>query len=218
MTEILQPDDEEFHVWESAPTDDIWAESLPPWHPYLRGPAVLDVGSGEGHVLKALVKRGYKAEGVDLTGSLATRARERGLTVTQEDALTFIRRRGHEFETFLMLDFVEHVPYATVAALFAAIPRGACLVVQTPNTNSLVGHQFYLQVPSHITPLSPMVLRGMCKRAGLDWLADGTAYGGLPWTGLRRKVAEFVLIKVLGKVTTRLLVEGANFWFVARKL
>lgn len=210
------PSSAEFHVWESNPSAADLAGAVAFWGPHL-GKRVLDIGCGEGHLVAALGRAGYAAEGVDATAELAARAATRGVKVTESDALDFVRREGSRFDTFLMLDFVEHVPFAYVEAMFAAIPAGGRCIVQTPNTNSIIGHQFYLQVPGHVTPLSPFVLDKMFARAGMSTVATGTQWGGIPWKGLRRRATLFLLEKLFGVTMLPLFVEGADYYVVAQK-
>ena len=210
------PSSAEFHVWESNPSPADLATAVDFWAPHL-GKRVLDIGCGEGHLVAALCGAGYAAEGVDLTPELAARAAARGVKIAECDALDYIRREGGRFDTFLMLDFVEHVAFAYVEAIFAAVPAGGRCIVQTPNINSIIGHQFYLQVPSHVTPLSPFVLEKMLARAGMKIVATGTQWGGIPWKGLRRRATLFLLEKVFGFTLLPLFVEGANYYVVAQK-
>jgi SAM-dependent methyltransferase len=206
----------EFHVCELDPNPADFDRLVDSLRPYL-GKRVLDVGCGEGHLLAALQRHGFVAEGVDLTPELVSRAAAQGVQVTEGDALAFIRNQGSRFDTFLMMDFVEHIPFDAVVGLLDALPAPSRCVIQTPNTNSIIGHQFYLQVPSHVNPLSPAVLKKMLSRAGMVRIADGTLHGGLPWTGLRRRLTRFLLTKVFGTSLLPLLVEGANYYVVADK-
>jgi SAM-dependent methyltransferase len=210
------PTSAEFHVWESTPSRADLDGATAFWRPYLRQ-RVLDIGCGEGHLVAALCRAGYEAEGVDLTPDLAARAAARGVKVAVCDALDHIRREGSRFDTFLMLDFVEHIPFEQVAAILDAVPRGARCIIQTPNTNSIIGHQFYLQVPGHVTPLSPFVLQKMLERAGMKTVATGTSWGGIPWKGLRRRATLFLLEKVFGRIMLPPFVEGAGYYVVADK-
>jgi 2-polyprenyl-3-methyl-5-hydroxy-6-metoxy-1,4-benzoquinol methylase len=206
----------EFHLCEGERSPEDLARDVETWRPYL-GNRILDIGCGEGHLVSALARAGYAAEGVDATPDLVARARARGVTVTQSDALDFIRTDGFRFDTFLMIDFVEHIPFDQTAAILQALPVGASCIIQTPNTNSIIGHQFYLQVPGHVTPLSAAVLEKMVARAGLTVKTTGTRWGGLPWTGLRRRVTLFALEKIFGRVLLPLFVQGANYYMVAEK-
>ena len=207
----------EFHVCEGNHSDEETDRLVQSWRSHL-GRRVLDVGCGEGHLVAALCRAGYAAEGVDLTQELAARTRQRGMIVAEEDAATFIRREGGRFDTFLMMDFVEHIPFEQTALILDAVPRGSRCIIQTPNTNSIIGHQFYLQVPGHITPLSPAVLGKLLTRAGFVVQASGTNWGGLPWTGLRRRLTLFALKTIFGVTMLPLLVQGANYYVVAEKL
>ena len=97
----------EFHVWESNPSAADLAATVEFWRPHL-GRRILDIACGEGHLVAALCRAGYAAEGVDLTPELAARAAARGTKIAECDALEYLRREGSRFDTFLMLDFVEH--------------------------------------------------------------------------------------------------------------
>jgi SAM-dependent methyltransferase len=213
---MAAPSSAEFHVWESTPSQADMDRTTDFWRPHL-GQRVLDIGCGEGHLVAALCRAGYAAEGVDLTPDLVARAAARGVKVALCDALDYVRREGNRFDTFLMLDFVEHIPFEQFAAILAAVPRGGRCIIQTPNTNSIIGHQFYLQVPGHVTPLSPFVLQKMLERAGMKTLATGTVWGGIPWKGLRRRATLFLLEKVFGLILLPLFVEGAGYYVVADK-
>lgn len=209
----------EFHVWEQAGSDPaVMDQWLRFWTPHLQGARrILDVACGEGDFLGALLRAGYEAEGVDLTPTLVERARAKGRSVHEEDAVAFVEREGGRYDTFFVLDFIEHLPFSVATRLLSALPSGARVIIVTPNTNSVIGHQFFLQVPSHAAPYSPFVLRRMLERGGFDTLTEGTLYGGLPWTGLRRRITEWFLVRLLGTTTAQLLIEGANFYVVARK-
>jgi 2-polyprenyl-3-methyl-5-hydroxy-6-metoxy-1,4-benzoquinol methylase len=213
---VSAPSSPEFHVWESAPSQADLDQATAFWRPHLRQ-RVLDIGCGEGHLVAALCRAGYDAEGVDLTPELAVRAAARGVKVAVCDALEYVRREGNRFDTFLTLDFVEHIPFEQVEAILDALPYGARCIIQTPNTNSIIGHQFYLQVPGHVTPLSPFVLQKMLERARMKTVMTGTRWGGIPWKGLRRRATLFFLEKVFGLIMLPLFVEGAGYYVVADK-
>ena len=79
---------------------------------------------------------------VSTTSELVERARQCGAHVAHRDALTFIQGEGHRLDTFPMMDFVEHVSFETVAGILEALPDGSSCFIQTPNTSSIIGHQF----------------------------------------------------------------------------
>lgn len=207
----------EAQVTEREPSAEERAALVGRWGPWLEGRRLLDVGCGEGHNLETFSSAGFEIEGVELNAQLAARSRLRGHTVHEADAVSFVREQGARFQGFLLLDFIEHVLPEQADALLRAVPSGALAIVQTPNTFSIAGHQFYLQVPSHVAPYSPPVLARMLERAGFDTISTGTLYGGLPWRGLRRRFTEWLLVKLVGTVTARLLNEGANYYVVARR-
>jgi len=99
--------------------------------------------------------------------------------------------------------------------VFQRLPVGSRIIVQTPNTNSVLGHQFYLQVPSHVAPYSPYVLHGMLNRFGYVVVAEG-GIGDRPPTW-KNRVRAVVLRRVLG-LDPSLLWGGGNYFLVADRV
>ena len=84
----LKPASEaEFNVWERAPGDAELDGWIARWTGELKGQRILDVGCGEGHLLAALKRHGYDAQGVELSSELALSAKARGLNVAAGDAV-----------------------------------------------------------------------------------------------------------------------------------
>ena len=90
------------------------------------------------------------------------------------------------------------------------------MILQTPNTQSLVGHEFYFNVPSHVAAYSPQVIRKMLDRCGYTVASEGTVTGNHPPTWQNRLRALFIR-KVLGIEPERLL-GGGNYYVVADRV
>jgi hypothetical protein len=54
------------------------------------------------------------------------------------------------------------------------IPHGSRLILQMPHTETLLGHKYYFNVPSHVAAYSPFVLRKMLARNGYKVVAEGS--------------------------------------------
>ena len=103
------------------------------------GRRLLEVGTGAGLFLKAAVRAGWDASGLELSGEGAAFARDRlGLDVRQERAEQMSFQPG-TFDVAVMFDVIEHLfdPKAVLIATRRALKPGGILVVSTPNFNAL---------------------------------------------------------------------------------
>jgi len=209
----------EFHCWHAGTREEAlrkgsYLESI--YRPFLRDSPIIDLGCGEGALLLWLQEQGRKRVlGVESNGELCSKAESWGVPVVRADLLEYLRTNGHEAGLYFYLDVVEHVPFETNEEIFGRLPVGSRVIVQTPNTNSLLGHQFYMQVPSHVAPYSPHVLRGMLERNGYSVVADGSI-GDRPCTW-KNRIRAMLLRRLLG-VDPAMLWGGGNYFVVADRM
>lgn len=182
--------------------------------------AVVDLGCGDG-VFIELFRQMYPTKivaGVDTNDELLALARQAnpGSIIVKEDALAFLQLQGAVYDGFVMTDVVEHLDADVVMAILQAIPSGAKLYIRTPNTDSLLGHQFYLQEPTHKAAYCPTVLERMLSRAGFSIIArgerDGILFPGTPLGWLRRKILQLIFINEFSRIF-----GGGNYFVVAKK-
>ena len=210
----------EIHVWasESSELDPLSRIFLQRYLDTLEaGDSVLDIGCGQGKLVGLLKERDVNVLGVDLNEELIGIAQAAGLPVRHMDAVTAIKTVASEFTVFSMMDFVEHIPLDAVVEILSVISEkpGAKIWLQTPNLDSLMGLKFWFHMPSHVTALHPVVLRKLLKRFNFEIVGEWTDYGGLPWTGLRRKIAMKILMALFGSPITNMFVGGGNICLVA---
>ena len=112
---------------------------------------ILDVGAASGFFLKLAKERGWKAAGLEISPYAVREAQRSGLDV-RCGALgenIFDRR----FDAVTMLDVIEHLPdpQAAVASCRDLLRPGGPLVINTPDTSSLLarflGKRWYSFVP-----------------------------------------------------------------------
>ena len=147
---------------------------------------VLDFGSGRGEILELLREAGVDAAGVELDPSLAADASARGLPVEVGDGLEVLGRLDDEsLGGLVLIQVIEHLGaqgVVDVVSLAADKLRpGGKLVVETVNPQSLYvfARAFYVD-PTHASPIHPVYLRFLARRAGfrevaLEWRSPPAA-------------------------------------------
>ena len=138
---------------------------------------VLDVGCGRGEFLELLRERGIPARGLDLNREMVALCGERGLDVTQGDALTYLRGlRDGELGGLIALQVVEHLqPDYFIAMLGAAYEKlrpGSALVLETINPTCWYAFfESYVRDITHVRPLHPESLSYYVSASGFQNVA-----------------------------------------------
>ena len=209
----------EFHCWYSADIQEARKKGrfvLGKFGKYLKGP-VVDLGCGEGALLLALQESGKKdVLGVESNKELADLAESWGVPIRRKDLLTYLREEVLEAATYVYTDVVEHVPFAVNVEVLERLPEGSRLILQTPHTETLRGHQYYFHVPSHVAAYSPFVLKKMLERSGYAVVAEGSVDDAHP-DNWQKKVRGFLARKLLG-LTAEMVLGGGNYFVVADRL
>ena len=173
------------------------------------GATVLDLGCGDGAILKYLVEqRGVRAYGVDLSTEAAAFARAQGLSVMQGDvAGPLAGELDREYDYIILSEIIEHLPDPEGLLLGLRDRVRAALVVSVPNTG---WWQHRLRLALGRFPLQWVVFPGEHLRfwtlADFRWwagalgfeLAGVYPYVGVPalrrvWPGLFAQAFVYVL-------------------------
>lgn len=211
----------EVHLWTEGGSPVADPLQMDPYLRWLRkDERVLDIGCGDGRVLRFLLGKSIPAEGVDLNTELVALCQADGLPVKQQDALEAVRSGVEHYGTFSMMDFIEHVPMEVATGILHEIAArpGSRVWIQTPNLDSLMGFKFWFHMPTHVLPLHPWVLRRMLGRLGFRILAEWTDYGGLPWKGFRRWLTLKIINGLFGSPIAQLFLGGGNICLVAEAI
>jgi hypothetical protein len=164
--------------------------------------------------LLALREKGWRdISGVDSNPELCGLAESFGLPIIRSDLAEYLQHTALKPAVYFYLDVIEHVPFEFNLFVFSSLPQGSRLIIQTPFTKSLLGHKYYMNVPSHISPYSPWIIQKMLSRAGYDLVAEGNLEGAHPpnWKNRMRAV---LIRKALG-IDPELLLGGGNYFVVA---
>lgn len=193
--------------------------------PPSRDSRILDVGCGEGALLRAIQSLGYtNAEGIDVSEQQIHLALERGtLNVEQQDALAFLANREAQWDCVLTVDVLEHFSPDEAMLLSANISRalsmGGVWIVQVPNAVSPLFGAYQFGDFTHRSIYTAMSLSQLFKSVGLEYegaFEVGVASGG----GLRRFVRRLIWRTYASGVRLALAAETgqAKGWIVSQNL
>ncbi len=144
--------------------------------------SLLEVGSAGGWLLERARLRGWRVQGVELSGAAVALARARGLTVFEGD-LPAANLPAESFDLVYMGDVLEHVPdcRAVLAEAARVLKSGGHLYLRGPlTTNSLarrlalsayglLGRTIVLREPPyHLWEFTPGPLEHLFEAADLD--------------------------------------------------
>jgi O-antigen chain-terminating methyltransferase len=136
------------------------------------GAAALDLGCGRGEWLEVLGEQGFAGRGVDLDAGMLAACVERGLDVSEQDALAALAALPDASMAVVSgFHLVEHIPFDMVRALVSEALRvllpGGLLIMETPNPENIVvgSCDFYID-PSHLRPLPPNLLAFATEHGG----------------------------------------------------
>lgn len=148
---------------------------------------VLDWGCGRGELLELLAQRGVDVMGVEIDSGMVSEARSRGLTVHQQDAVSFMSTCEPEsLGAVFSAHVAEHIPFEALLEVIhtslRALRPGGVFVAETPNPMSLIvpSNSFILD-PTHLRPIHPSLFAFACETAGfrdvrLTFHAPATGY------------------------------------------
>jgi len=152
--------------------DDI-VERQRAYLPYFKGATdVLDLGCGRGEFLELLREQGIAARGIDSNPEMVARCIERGLEVTQADALSHLQGLPDASVGGLFsAQVVKHLEPRYLMRLLEAVHRtlrpGGRAVIETINPASWSSFfSAYLRDVTHRQPLHPDTLQHLLRAAG----------------------------------------------------
>src|SRR5581483_3845415 len=165
----------------------------------LRGKRVLDVGCGTGALLRAFVRAGADAAGLESAEAARRRCASHGLTIVADD-LRDPSLPLAAYDVVTAIEVIEHVPSPTafLARIRELLKPGGVFYYTTGNWH-LVSRQPgtpYVMPEGHITYFTPRTMRRFLVKTGFDvvpvlnraWIG----YRGLP-PALRRALPPALL-------------------------
>jgi 2-polyprenyl-3-methyl-5-hydroxy-6-metoxy-1,4-benzoquinol methylase len=177
---------------------------------------VLDIGCGRGLFLELLGAEGIEAVGIDHSQESVAACRERGFTVTREDARQYLDRAAGRFGGIFCSHVIEHMGYDDAMNFLAlchhALREGGVLLLVTPNPEDLtiIGEIFWLD-PTHVRPYPKLLLQSMLQANGFEVRLAQQFLGSWRMIG-RRNLPMYLLRRMLlgrhfGRPNTLVLAE-----------
>jgi SAM-dependent methyltransferase len=161
------------------------------------GARLLDVGCGEGQMLRRFERLAWHAQGVDTDPVAVATGRAQGLSIVEGDVASQ-HYAAESFDAVSMNHVIEHVfdPVAVLEEINRILKVGGRLVLVTPNVRSWDHARFGedwrgLEAPRHLHLFTIAALRNLVSRAGLQVVEARTVANGVPYIsaasrGLRR--------------------------------
>jgi SAM-dependent methyltransferase len=142
------------------------------WLPARRDAAIVDIGCGDGRLLRLLLRDGYRnLTGVELSAGPAALARGVLPGVVEGDGLAYLEGRAAEFDVVLALDVVEHLQkdeaLRFLSAASGALKSGGRLILQAPNAASPFGMAVQFGDLTHESCFTPGLLGWLMQSVGL---------------------------------------------------
>lgn len=133
---------------------------------------VLEVGPGNGGLMKYLHEQGFEVAGVELDGACAERIEAMGVEC-YHGTIESVRDRLRAYDAVIMRQVLEHVyhPKTTLEIIRAVLSAHGLLYLTAPNIASCEARLFGkywrgLDLPRHITHFAPETLANLLNRSG----------------------------------------------------
>lgn len=138
-----------------------------------------DVGTGEGIFLETLRRAGGSGVGIEPSVPSRAQAQERGVVIagTTVDEVASVVQRNHS-QVVSLFHVIEHLerPDEALQKIYAALPKGGFLIIETPDFDSPVfrsrEHQALIY-PEHLWYFSTKTLCTLVKQSGFEIVASG---------------------------------------------
>jgi 2-polyprenyl-3-methyl-5-hydroxy-6-metoxy-1,4-benzoquinol methylase len=146
---------------------------LPLFRGYARNAPLLDLGCGQGFMLRYLKSVGFtNLTGIDISEEQVEKAKRNGINAIHADAFSFLSENKNQFEMITAIDMIEHFKkeelFELLTLIQEALKPGGLFVLQTPNGEGLMpGYVIYGDL-THFTILSPLSLRHILTVTGFE--------------------------------------------------
>ncbi len=190
-------------LYEFGGSEDTIRRIQKPFVEFFRNSApVLDIGCGRGTFLQLLSDAGIEACGIDHSEEALAACRQKGFSVRQQDAKSYLSAEPGRFGGIFCSHVIEHMSYEDALAFidlcYRALRPGGLLLLVTPNPEDIciMSDIFWLD-PTHVRPYPKLLLQAMMESAGFRMLLARQFLGSWRLVGSRRNLPGFLLRRLL---------------------
>lgn len=193
---------------------------------------LLEVGCSYGYFLGAARERGWKTEGIEISGKAASFAAQTlGIPVIEQTLSNAREHISSSFDVVVAWHVIEHLtdPREFVEGIRGLLRPGGIVAIRTPNLTSVVaklaGPRWeWLSPPDHLHMFSPRTLSALLRTCGYQVLLMQTARGNASnmWYEILRARMSSLLIRdqpidFTNKNGPRLRRFASRLWYRAGK-
>ena len=151
----------------------IYRRDIRPLLPPPAAGPVVDIGCGQGDLVRLLQADGFDAEGIDISPEQTAMAQAAGITgVHQGDCRAILAAHPAHFAAITATDLLEHFTKPEVLTTFddvaAALRPGGVFVARVPNAVSPLGGHIHAGDFTHQTSFTARSIRQLAAAAGFD--------------------------------------------------
>lgn len=131
-----------------------------------RDASILDLGCGQGFMLRYLQSAGFtNLTGVDISEEQVKIAQKRGFNAIHADVFAFLKENTNQYEIIVAIDIIEHFKkeelFELLVLIQQALKPGGLFIMQTPNGDGLMPNYVIYGDLTHFTILSPLSLKNI---------------------------------------------------------
>lgn len=138
---------------------------------YRKNNALIDVGCGAGYFMLSASRRGWKADGTEISEEAIRLAAEKGQKVFKGD-VSDMDLKDRTYDVAVLMELLEHAsnPELIIKRLSRALRPGGLLYITTPNYNSLTrriaGNNWGMFSKEHMFYFTAKGLSGLLRKHG----------------------------------------------------
>jgi SAM-dependent methyltransferase len=162
--------------WQGKPSPgfDAYFAKTEPLAGLAKGSRILEIGFGDGQLLRWCRAKGHRITGVEIVPALVERARELGIDCLPGpvDRATLGDR---VFDAIVAFDVLEHMTFEEISAFFSNtrpnLSPGGFYLLRFPNGASPFGYSYQASDITHKSVLSLGIMKQLAQRAELQVVA-----------------------------------------------